>query len=372
MLSKVFRRTLVPAGILSSLIVGAGVFSLPYIFVRAGTVYGLLCLILFVLVMATTHSRYAEIIDKDGKDKRFIGYAEKHLGSRGRIAGLIFVVGGITFALAVYLSLAPSFFSLIFPSSMGMIAALLFWAIGSVMVFFGVKKAASAGTMLFIAMAAIILVLGGFSLIGGKTPDISSMSLFDPLNLILPFGPILFSLSGRSALSFIRDSYDDKDYSLKIFKKAIWIGTAVPAVLYIFFIYATISLSSSGVTPDAISGLAGVPFGILATVGVLGLLATLTSYIFLGMEYVGILTKDVKVPYLPACLILGVAPLAIYFFGTSDFIRLVGVTGGVFLAAESIMVVIMGQRLFGRRFADFFLIAVFAVGMAYELLGFLR
>jgi len=126
---------LVPAGILASLIVGAGMFSLPHVFVRTGIIYGFIALLFFTWVSISLNARYAKIIDQNGTNNRFAGYAKKYLGQRGYVSALVFALGGIVFALTVYIAIATSFFSLIFPSFPGVIGALAFWVIGTIIVF---------------------------------------------------------------------------------------------------------------------------------------------------------------------------------------------------------------------------------------------
>jgi hypothetical protein len=363
---------LIKAGILASLIVGAGMFSLPHVFVRAGLAYGLVALVFFALVSGSINSRYAAIIDKDGTDSRFAGYAKKHLGKKGYFSALVFVLGGIVFTLAVYVALAPSFFSLIIPSIPGAASALIFWIAGTAIAFLGTKRGSAASLVVFAMMTAIIAFFGIFALIKGDTGNITSAALLDPKNLLLPFGPLLFSLSGRSALSSIREGYKDKDYSLSKFRKAIRFGVMIPAAIYAIFIAITIALSGGGVTPDAVTGLTMLPAWGLAVTGILGLLAILDSYALLGMEFTGIVSKDIKAPKFVSYALFAAIPPAIYFIGSSDFLTLVGLTGGIFLAAESIMVVLMCRKSFGRKLFDIPLIAVFVLGIIYEVSGLFR
>jgi len=360
---------LIPAGILASLIVGAGMFSLPHIFVRTGVAYGLIALLFFTWASISLNARYARIIDQNGTNNRFAGYAKKYLGQTGYISALIFSLGGIVFALTVYIALAASFFSLVFPLFSGVIGALAFWVIGTVIVFLGTKNASAASLTVFVAMTAIIIFFGLFALARGGADNITTLALFNYNNLFLPFGPLLFALSGRAALSSIREGYKEKEYSLQNFQKAIRLGVIIPAIIYIVFVVAVIALSPQGVTPDAVTGLTALPVWGLAAIGILGLLAILDSYILLGMEFVGIVSKDIGKPKAISYLLLAIIPIAIYFLGTSDFLVLVGITGGIFLAVESIMVILMGQRAFGSRPSDGPLLAVFILGIIYVIAG---
>ena len=169
--------------------------------------------------------------------------------------------------------------------------------------------------------------------------------------------------------------YDDdltgkrKKISTAKIKKAIILGTVTPAALYLVFTLAVFWLSGGVVSADALSGLVLLPRHILVAVGALGLFALWTSYFFLGVEVRDIFRYDFKLGLYPALLGVTILPIALYLSGLSNFIRIIGVVGGVFGAMESIMVVLMYNRV--RRKRSFFgiaIILVFAVGIIYQLL----
>jgi len=87
------------------------------------------------------------------------------------------------------------------------------------------------------------------------------------------------------------------------------------------------------------------------------------------MEFAGIISKDIGKSKAISYLLLAIIPIAIYFLGTSDFLILVGITGGIFLAIESIMVILMGKRAFGNSLSDGPLLLVFFVGIIYVIAG---
>jgi len=360
-------KDVVSAGLLASLIVGAGIFALPHVFARAGLIYSLVALIFFAWASYSINTRYAQIIDRNGDNQRFAGYAKNYFNTTGHLLSLIVVLGGIIFALTVYIALAPAFFSLIFPTLPGVISVLIFWAVATVITFAGVKIASTAGIIVFVMMVAIIIIFGAMALAGGHMENIFGISLFNPVNILLPFGPLLFAFSGRAAISSIRARYAKTEYEPKNFRKIILIGVLIPAVIYIIFVIATIALSGGGVTPDAVTGLTVIPVWGLIAIGILGLSAILTSHILLGMEFIGIVSKDIKLSNIVAYALFAIVPIIIYFFGSDNFLTLIGITGGIFLAAESIMVVLMGRSAFGPRRADIFLVAVFVLGIIYEI-----
>jgi hypothetical protein len=238
------------------------------------------------------------------------------------------------------------------------------------MIMGGIKGFASLDTIFFLGIVAIVAVIFGWGLTSGNF----KMFSFVPLNIsgiLLPLSSILFSLSGRSAISSMKEHFNDKKYSQKNFLKSVALGTFIPVIVYVAFIFGVTALSGFGITPDAVSGLSHLPFGFLCAIGVLGFLAIITSYVFLGIELKGILEKDGRTKHLVATSVAVMLPIILYFLGFNNFIFLVGFVGGLFLAVESIIVIMMRRvATMKRRPYDFVLITVFLVAAIYELVVF--
>lgn len=362
--TKLYKELLIPAALLSALIIGAGMFSLPFIFNRAGIVTGIFYLVALTLVLAAVHLMYAEVIGRTPGDHRFVGYAKIHLGKAGFILSIFTAIFTIILVLLIYLVLAPSFFRLIFPGMAPLTGVLLFWLVGTMAVLAGVKKMASLESGIVVVIILFVLALF-FS--GITSPDFhpTALPLYNSGFIFLPFGAVLFSLGGRAAISSIREYFRKEKISEKRFPAAIILGTALPAVVYLFFVIGVISFSKGMVTEDAVSGIVFSPF-LLKIFGVVGLLTLWTSYVFLGLELRGIFRLDFKIKKIAADSAVVFLPLAIYLAGVSDFIVLVGVAGGIFSGLESVLVVSMWQKLKKRLSPAFFLIPVFLAGAVYE------
>ena len=369
-MGKITDQILVPAAMMASLIIGAGMFSLPYVFARSGAIAGVIYLVLMALVAMEVHRSYAEVVEAAGESHRFAGYAEKYLGKTGSLIGGVSVVGGIILTLAIYLTLSGSFIGLIFPDIPGIAGILIFWAIGGAMIASGIKKFAGLDLIFFLGIIITAAILAAFGLVSG---DIGMFSRFpaDMASVFLPFAPVLFALSGRSAISSMREYFSENRYDPRNLKKAIALGTVVPVAVYAAFVFGVTALSSQGVTTDAVSGLSHLPGALIAVIGVLGFSAVVTSYIFLGMEFRGIMEKDAKVRPWLAALIAVILPLALHIAGLNNFITLVGLVGGVFLAIESMIVISMRRAAtLRRRPYDLILIAVFLGAVVYEIISF--
>jgi amino acid permease len=369
-MKRILKEILLPAGMMASLIVGAGMFSLPYVFARSGFIVGAVYLLLMAFVMTETHISYAEVAEVSGNDSRFIGYAKKYLGKGGEIVGGISVVLGILITLTIYLALSASFIHLIAPGAPLIAAVVFFWVSGSIMILSGIKKFAGLDILFFAAMAIITAIIAILGLVFGNIHNFNAAPA-DIAGLLFPLAPALFALSGRSAISPIRDYFSSGNYPKKNFRRAVALGTFVPVLVYAAFVIGTTMLSPNGVAEDAVSGLLLLPHAYIYLIGVLGFLSLITSYVFLGMEFKGIVERDLKFPVAIAATVVIVIPILFYVAGLNNFLALVGLAGGVFLAIESALVIMMRRAATLRHKPfDFILMAVFLAAMIYEAINF--
>ena len=352
---------------MASLIIGAGMFALPYLFSTAGILTGVFYLIAAAFVFTIVHLRYGEVIEKTPGKHRFAGYARLYLGQRGFWLGAIVAGLGLTLVLTAYLALGPVFLRLLVPALGDSLNLYLFWGIGAMAILFSLNRLKNFEFLAVVGMLAIILVLFGFGL--AKGGDLSGLPAFNPALIFLPYGAVLFALYGRPAISSLKDYFEENKFNSGSLRKAIILGTAVPAAFYLLLVLGVVWLSPSGVSPNSLTGLLLAPDWIVILVGILGMFAIWTSYFLLGLEVKNIFRYDFKLPPFIATLVAVVAPLALYLLGLRNFIGLVTVIGGVFLALESIMVILMHHKLRGRPHrGELILIAIFILGALYEIL----
>ncbi|HEY4498196.1 MAG TPA: aromatic amino acid transport family protein [Candidatus Paceibacterota bacterium] len=362
-----YREIILPTGLLASMIIGAGMFALPYVFEKAGFSLGLFYLAAFAAVFAAIHLMYLRIIDSTEGKHRFVGYARIYLGDFGFWLAVLTTAIGLILVLTAYLVLGVSFMKIAAPFLSSSAALYLFWFSGVVAVVFSLKRLANFEFLVAVAMIAIIFVLFGFSL---RAPSLT-LSRFNPQAFFLPYGVILFSLAGRAAISSLRDYWQGRNLPEKGLRRAVVLGTVIPALVYLLFVIAVVGLSPAGITPDAIGGLNLIPPALLVLIGILGVFSLWTSYFFLGLEVKDIFIYDLRLPGFLSFLVASFIPLLLYFFGFNNFIGLVGFIGGVFLALESIMVVLMYLKLRQKPvFLYLPLILVFALGALYEIWRF--
>jgi len=321
--------------ILSGTIIGAGVFALPFVFQQAGLVAGFFYLLAAGIAYIFINLMYADLVLRISDEHRFVGYAQKYLGQWSFWPTIVMTVMQMIIVLAVYLILSQSFSRLIGGS--GLMPMLIFWIVGSWIIFAGLQRLVWLEFLAISGILAIILLIFFFSLMRGG--HINAELFTGYKNLLLPLAPILFALSGRVAIpSLIR-------YSMAGLKASIIIGTLIPVVVYGLFVISILRLSVNGIMPDAISGLVGfVPKWLLIAIGLFGLLSLLSSYIAVGFDVYESILKDLRLSKWLGFMIVALGPLAVYFWSSQTFLTLVGIVGGIFLALESLMIVAMWLR----------------------------
>ncbi len=381
-LKDFYRLFVLPASILAGTSIGAGIFSLPFVFNKVGIGAGFIYLVVFCAVFIAVHLMYADVILRTKGRHRFVGYARIYLGRTAGWAATAMTVLSMVVVLLIYIVLSVSFINLIVPDARGdFYKAAVFWLFGSAAIFLSVRRLAFAE---FLVLGGIIAVIGMIFVFGIlETGNLGKIDwlFFDPVYFLLPFGPILFSLSGRPAVPDVIDYYENiGDDRRPLMKKALVWGTIVPAVVYAVFVLGALLLSGA-VSEDAVSGIAGaLPRWALLSIGAFGVVSLWSSYVVIGMDVKDILFYDFRVPKIASALLVFIAPMALFLAGFQNFLALVGVAGGVFLALEGIFIVAMWKRAaafssvpsaFFKKMpaaALYFLAAVFTLGMVYEIM----
>jgi tryptophan-specific transport protein len=357
---------------LSGTILGAGIFSLPYILGSVGLLIGAGYLIFFGLVYFLVHRFYGEALLVAPPGHNFLYFLKESMGARTwRISSAI-IIAEFLLILTVYLILAPTFGAFVFGAGVAGTAVLaVFWALGSLFIFLRLDV---LGWTEFLGVAAVLVFtvfifgFGSGSLNGALWPKDVGFAVF-----LLPFGPLLFSLAGRSAMAQVVEKERDSEKAGRPFsvaKVAFW-GTFIAAAVYFLFVMAVLRLTPHP-APDALSGLGGLPAGVLALLGIIGLLAIWKSYIVIGLNTKEMLELDLKVPKVWGALAVIAAPLAFYAVGLNDFLSVIGLLGSLFLAFDSALVVHIWRRLVPNskwRPVSWALYAIFLAAAIYEIIS---
>ena len=346
-----------PAIILTATTIGAGMFGLPYVFYKSGFLIGLFYLFVFGILMIVIHYLYGEVILKSNENS-LLEIIQKKLNPKFYFLAFLSIVVGLIFTLLVYLILSGQFLNIIFPNISFNLAVFIFWVFASVSLIFEkfLNRFEVLGT---IFMAFIILFI---FIQSGANFSIKNISAYNLESLFLPFGVVLFSLAGWTAvLPMLK--YNNYKNNLKSFI----LGTALVVLLYLLFVFGILN-STQNITPDALSGL-NWPYFKLALIASLGLFAIWTSYLPIGLEIKKSFEKHL--PLWLNILIVIFAPIVLFILGFQSFLKAISLAGGVFLALQYLFILILERKLLDLHLTFKILIRIleiiFILACVYEI-----
>ncbi len=366
------RNLILPICLLSGTILGAGIFSLPYVFSQLGFLNGIFFLLFFAIVYCVIHLMYGMVLREQSGEHQFFYLAKKYFSPRFSSIASLVILAELIFILLVYLVLAPQFLSAIFGTNQTL-SLLIFWLVASLPIFMRLEW---IGALDFIG---VLLMLGTTLVIFGESFSYEwRAALFQPLSLatfFLPFGPLLFSLSGRPALHKVHEALKkipDGEREGALRRTVLW-GTFIPAVVYAMFAFSVLKINPA-VPEEALGGLTSLPFFLFILLNAMGFIAIWKAYAMIGSNVRDILRLDLKLPLWMGALIVLLGPLALYLLGFKTFFFAISFAGDIFLGLEGITVVRMWQKAFPRskwRRLSFALYPVFICGIMYGLLSLL-
>ncbi|MBI2574081.1 MAG: hypothetical protein HYV78_01665 [Candidatus Wildermuthbacteria bacterium] len=332
-------------------IIGAGIFALPYVVSKSGAASGIFYLLFLGAVMALLHLCFGEICLRTAEKHRLIGYAQKYIGFSGKVLVTISTLAGTIGALLAYIILGGAFLEMllsrVLPLS-GYAFSLLFWGALSFFVFQSIRAVAKAELVMNAVLFAAVVLLLAFTL---PKADISNFSLFNANYLFLPFGVMLFSLSGGSAIPEIAELLKSGRDKKSLFK-LIALGFGIVVALYALFTFGVVGVSGENTTKDALEGLrASLGDGVVAVGALFGLLAVATSYLILGDYLKNSFVRDYRYPPLVSGIVAVGIPLALFAYGFQEFISVIGVAGTVMgvLEGATILWIFRNAKTMGDR-----------------------
>ena len=319
--------------------VGAGIFSLPYVFLKAGFLIGLLEFIAIVAAVLLIQLIIGEIALRTKGKKRFIGYAEQYLGHKWKLFVTIATLLGGVGVLLVYIILAGRFLSFIISQSAAS-SSLIFFAVWCLFILAKPKMFGKTELIFSFSIISIIILISSFNI---GYIDFNNFKSFNIDNILLPYGVILFAIAGYYVIPEMEDIIGT---SKKKLKNAIIFGTLIPAAIYLFFIFIVLGVSGNLTSPDAISGLASALNSkvVLLLGSFLGLLAVSGASLSYGIYIKETLWYDFKINKWLAWFLVGAAPLALFLAGARNLITVIGIIGALFFAFQAVVVLLIHKK----------------------------
>jgi len=358
---------------LSGTIIGVGLFALPYVTLKVGFWVILGYFLILGSLVVLIHLFFGELSLKTPDFKRLPGFARTYLGNGGELVAYISTIFGIFGALLAYLIVGGEFLTELLKPILGgnyLIYTLFYFIVGAFLIFFGIKAIAKVefwGLILFFAILAAIFFRGQNFI------DIQNLFIgnWEPGsgNLFLPYGVILFSLWGATLIPEIEEMLRGRK---KTILKIIPIAILIPMIVYLFFIYLILGITGPQTTESALTGLRNIlGDGTVSLALILGLLTTFTSFITVGLTLKKVFWYDFKLNKNLAWLITCFVPLILYLAGFQGFIAVISAVGGIMLAVDGILILLMYKKVRPeRKFLVYPLILLLLGGIIYSIVYF--
>lgn len=377
------KKFLFALSILVGTIVGAGIFGIPYVISKSGAIPGLFYFLILGGVVTLIHLFFGEIVLRTKEKHRLPGFAQKYLGKKSKILITLSTFLGIAGALLAYIIIGGDFLKIIlspFFSPAGELSSfyfsLIFWAVLTYFILRGIKLIAPAQLLMNIAFIFIIFLIFYFAF---PKINLQNFTLINPQNLFLPYGVILFSLIGWSAIPIIPEIFKSSAERKKI-KKVIIAATIIVIFLYFLFAISVIGVSGKNTTPEALQGL--FPFlgqKVVIFGALFGILAIASSFLVLGNYLKNTLFYDFKIPRPLSTAISCGLPLILFLIGFRGFIEVIGFVGTIVGVIEGVVIVLIFKK--AKTLGDkqpeyslkipsillYFLIGIFILGAISQL-----
>jgi len=362
------KEIIIGISILMGTIIGGGIFGLPYAFFKGGFFLSAILLLGLAILVCFLHLFYLEIIHQDKNAHRFVGYIEKHLGKRFKKAVAFSIITSFWSSLLIYLILGGNFLSHLLNLEINL-ATILFFSLGSVLIYFGLKKVSLAELF---GSVFLIFVIGFLFFKAFSKINFSFFSFdFNFAKIFLPYGVILYSLYGRSAIPEMASLVS----SFKKQKIIIILGTFLPAILYFLFVF-TILGTSEKVFPFPEKNLAQI-FGkeIIFLFNFFGFFCVFTSFLIIGSNLKESFSFDFSFSKNFSFFLAVFVPLFFYFLGVKDFVGVISFCGGVLVGLNSIFLLLAYLKLKKKKYPSilaYFLIFIFSLGIFWEFFEILK
>lgn len=362
--------------------VGAGILAIPYVAAQSGFLIGFLVIMLIGLAVILLNLFVGEIVLRTKEQHQLIGYIGKYLGKWGKRIMAFSLLLGLYGALTAYLIGEGEALKAIFRWGSPLFYSLIFFAIGSVIIYRGIKAAGEVDLVLVFFVFIVIILIGIFSY---DKINISNLTTIDAAKFFVPYGVIFFALMGYSAVPQMQEELENEKHKMK---KAILIGSIVPMVLYIVFTFVVVGIvglenfqvlePNQRIATVALSFYSSPILGVFANI--FAVLAMFTSFLTLGVALVETYQYDYLFSHTKALLLTFSIPLLIVLFSLSSFITVIAVTGAIAGGLEGILITLaywkarrIGERKpeyslkYNHKILGTVLIAMFCCGILYQI-----
>lgn len=334
-------------------IIGAGIFSLPIALRQSGWIFFFLTIIGLAYLLAKTNTLYRDIIESIPEKHQLPGYVKIVLGKQmSKISTFLLLISTIG-ALLAYLIIGGTFMGNVVGSGSWTGSIIFFISIFFVTILAGkrIEEFDVVFTVIKVLLLASIIV-SSFSHLTFFTTRFIPMIGENPIGA---YGAILFALIGISIVPELK-----KD---RCIHKSIYIAEFVVLIFYMLFaviLYPYLS-SSELVFKSFLFDITGV-------------FTILSPYLMMTLIGNDLLEKDLKINKKHSFIIVLFVPIVLFLIGMTSFIKVISLTGGVFLGSIVILVTMMYKKKFPHKNKLIISIIqyIFIIGVFLEIWQFFR
>ncbi len=358
-------------------LIGAGVLGIPFVVAEAGFLTGVAIILLLGFALMLVNFAVGEITLRTNGNHQLAGYAGIYLGKKGKFTMLIAMFLVNYGALIAYIvGVGQSLFAMTGILN-PLVFSFLYWIIVSMIVYIGLKAIKESELDFGLLMLAIILIICSIALLSSHF-SISNLGSFDMTNVFIPYGVVLFSFLGSTAVPELKEILtSDRKYM----QKAIFYGTFIPMVLYIIFAFAVVGVLGSSTTSIATIGL-GELYGnyMVIIANIFAVFAMTTSLLALGLALKEVYNYDLQLDKNISWVLTMFIPMIIIFLGVKNFIHTIDFVGSIAGGIQGILLILVFWKAvkYGERepeykigklkFFGWLLMLVFALGILYQIL----
>lgn len=353
--------------IIVSTIIGLGIFVLPYTFWQSGYYFIFWALFLTILFFIL-HLIFGEILLQTKEKHNLPGLAGIYLHPLAKHLVWIFDFFGMLGVFLIYFIALAKFWTLILPINPLFIKIAfalfnLFFIFKDIRLFSQIETFLSIG--IFIVFFLIILIIAPqFNLENFK---LALKNNFQPL---LPYGIIIFALSGTSAIPFVVDLVGKNK---KVFWKVNLFALITIILLYFIYAFVVAGFLGSNITEESLQGLSSYLPKFFLFLAVIFVTLNITFidmafYLKRGLNYdYGLSPKIINF-----IMFFSILPLA--FFEPLNLISLIDLISEIFLGFNLFILCLIYLKLPKKEYFQLpkllviFITLIFLLGIIYGIL----
>lgn len=315
--------------------IGAGILGIPYAIAKVGWFLGVVYIILLGLIMLGLNLMLGEVTLRTGEPLQLAGLAGRYLGRTGKKIMAITSLFASFGALLAYIigegKILEGFFGL-----SSFFWSILFWVVGSVLVYFGLALVKKIDLFLTLIILGIIILISFLSIQKIELPYLQTVSFN---NLLFPIGVILFAFQSFSSIPQAKDVLPANQKKLK---EAIILSSLIIIIAYLLFATAILGVTGNETTEVATIGL-GKKLGtsIFVLANIFGFFAMGSGFLNLAAAVKNIFIWDYKMSHLASWVITVGVPLGLFLIGFRSFINTLDLIGALFGCIVAILIIII-------------------------------